>query len=349
MRRTTVGLLLGVLVVGGLVTSAETADAQERDDLEIEGAPAPHAYRWFSGGGSYLGVFLSEVDAAVASRLRLDEERGALVRRVVKESPAEKAGLKKDDVVLSWNGTRVESSAQLERLVHETPPGRTVHLAVARDGKQREIDVEIGERKGSGALAFGPGSELQERMQELGKRLGHLKEFRFDLEGPDAGTWVDSLGDGEEDVHVFMSSSGRGRLGVAIENLSPQLAGYFGLRDRSGVLISSVRKDSPADKAGLRAGDVIVSVGGDKVEDPGDVMRLLSRADKGPLEVGVVRDKKERSVTVELGERSRGGRFFFRPRGEEASLPGLRVAPGAGRNPAPSSSPARQAGVPRQV
>jgi membrane-associated protease RseP (regulator of RpoE activity) len=93
-----------------------------------------------------------------------------------------------------------------------------------------------------------------------------------------------------------------GRLGVGIQGLEPQLAEYFGLGDRTGVLITTVKDDSPAAKAGLKAGDVIIAVDGDEVEGVGDVSRLLWGADAGPAEIRILRDRKERTVTVELPE-----------------------------------------------
>ena len=243
--------------------------AQEADE-EAQEAPVV-ATRM---GGGYIGVYLEEVDGEAVSRLGLPAERGALITRVAEDSPAAEAGLLANDVIVGFNGQSVESIRALGRLVRETPAGRSVELDVIRDGRNRQLSVEIGERPGRVFI------------------------------GPDiAGDWDVRVapGHGGHGEHRVFAFGGRGRLGVQLQPLGDQLAEYFGVS--GGALIASVREDSPAAAAGLQAGDVITGIGDTEVEDPGDAARAIHEAEEGSLTITVVRDGSARSFTVDLPER----------------------------------------------
>ena len=103
---------------------------------------------------------------------------------------------------------------------------------------------------------------------------------------------------------AFPQLDGRGRLGITVEELTPQLATYFGAKD--GVLIASVGGDSPASRAGLKAGDVITKVNNEPVGSRDELTRLLREVtDGGDVTLGIVRDRKESTVTVKLESRRR--------------------------------------------
>ena len=281
---------------------------------------------------SYLGVALADVSARDVERLGLPEERGALIEEVVDGSPADSAGFRAGDVVIEWRGETVFSAAELGRLVRETPPGRSVEVGLIRDGERQTLTVVPREREGASSLFHGElppeararlrarlddarhrwrdarerleGLEDLEELEELHERLGEIhgemrwmpggegdsieiRRFRFAPrpDGEGAAFWI----------------SDRSRLGVRIQSLTPQLADYFGLGDRTGVLVVSVRDGSPADSAGLQAGDVLLSVDGGDVSDPGDVLRAV-RAASGDVEMGVLRRGEERTLTARLSE-----------------------------------------------
>ena len=256
------GLVLAIVAIAGLATLR----AQEAE--EPQEAPAIAM-----GSGGFLGVYLAEVDDAAVDRLRLPGERGALISEVSEEGPAAKAGLRKDDVIVGFNGKSVESIAELSRMVRETPAGRTVSLDVIREGESRQLSVELGERPG---------------MVWLGPDIDR------------SGIFV-MPGDGEHGEHRLFAFAGRGRLGVQLQPLSDQLAEYFGVE--GGALVASVREDSPAAKAGLKAGDVITRVGDQEVDDAGDVARAIHDAEEGSISITVVRDGDTRTLTAELPER----------------------------------------------
>jgi hypothetical protein len=210
----------------------------------------------------------------------------------------------------------VESVAALTRMVGETPPGREVTLAYVRTGSSHEVRVRIGERPGF-SWSGGPDGDIRIRMrkviddstrQRLRETMDSVRvrmdsagremrrSFRGEVFGAPGGAreWRFALG-------------GPGRLGVSLQPLGDQLGDYFGVEDGHGALVSEVRKGSAAEKAGLKAGDVIVSVAGKAIEDPGDVVEAVHAADAGPLKVTVVRKGKRQTVTADLPERAAPG------------------------------------------
>lgn len=301
------GKIWGVAAAGLALAGAAlagTLSAQESD--------ADHQVRVLAfGQGSYLGVFIADVSGEDVERLGLREERGVRITGVADEGPARDAGLQEDDVILSWNGVRLESEAQLRRVLNETPAGRSATLGVFRDGSERSVTVELGQRSGAPgtfSLRSGWDEDAADRLREqLESNREHLGDLNVRLRGMPR-------------VMTFMAMRG-GRLGVGIQGLEPQLAEYFGLGERTGILVTTVKEDSPAAEAGLKAGDVIIAVNGDEVEDVGDLSRLVWGADAGPAEIRILRDRKERTVTVELPEAEKAwhsedgelNTFFFKP------------------------------------
>ncbi len=283
--------LIGALGVAGAValltiaaTTFEGAFAQER------AAEAPAVQRLVTvlgGSGGYLGVTIDDVDEERAESLRLPGEYGVYVETVVEGGPAEEAGLEAGDVILRWRGEHLESVAQLQRLVRETPPGRTIDLGIFRDGRERQVSITLGDRAdapGGLRVMTAPEGRL---MTPRGNLVPRMRERLRSGAAPR--------------VEVRSLFAGRGRLGVSVMSLSEQLAEYFGTD--GGALVTSVSEDSPAEAAGMRAGDVIVGVAGEDVEDPGDLLEVLGERDAGPVSVRVIRDRQERSFTVELEER----------------------------------------------
>jgi serine protease Do len=269
--------IFGLILTAGVVVAVGTLVAQ---------SPAPEPGERarvlrFDGRGSQIGVMVEDA----ASGVRIED--------VDEESPAAKAGIREGDTIVEFDGERVRSARQFSRLVAETVPGKAVKLVIARDGQQQALEVTPEDR----AFAWSVdgdriGREIARSMREIEPRLREieprlrelqprLREFRFD---PPAFDFDFDIAPG----------TARGRLGVQIESLSPQLAEYFGVTD-GGVLVSGVTKDSPADKAGLKAGDVITSIDGDRVRNYDDLIGEL-RGKTGGVTIGIVRDKKQSTV-----------------------------------------------------
>jgi C-terminal processing protease CtpA/Prc len=282
-------LSLGVMAVGvgGAYMLAPAASGQAK---RIVVGPSDDV-RVFGLGGSRLGISIRDVDQADVTREKLAGQAGAVIEEVSSESPGAKAGLKSGDVVVSFDGERVRSARQLERLVGETPSGRSVKMTVQRGGSRLDLDVtpetSAASWMGSGDMwRAGEAARLGPRIEQDFRRRFPAMEFNWDGDA----TW--------------MLRGGRGRLGVAVQDLSEQLAGYFGVK--TGVLVTDVDTDSPAAKAGIKAGDVITAVNGQTVDGPDELRREVSKVDDGgAADVSVTRDKKSLSlkVTVENPER----------------------------------------------
>ena len=233
-------------------------------------------------GGSYLGVGVAEVDAERAKELKLKEERGVEIKSVDEDSGAAKAGLKVGDVILEYNGQRVEGQAQFVRLVQETPAGRNCTLSIWRNGSTQTVTAAIGARKGSWFSGdFGDGFAFttppMPPMPSIPPRMPDVPRPFM--------TWRSSV------------------LGIESESLGSQLAEYFGVKE--GVLIRSIVKGSTAEKAGLKAGDVIVKMDGQKVATPREISSALhSSRSRKSVAFTVVRNRKEINLNVTLDESS---------------------------------------------
>jgi S1-C subfamily serine protease len=240
---------------------------------------------------SVLGDPGAEIGATVRdledSEVR--EGGGAYVEDVRPDSPAAKAGLQQADIVTRFDGEAVRSARQFGRLVQETPAGRTVNATVLRGSRSMELSFTPAEAWSTGIFTDSDRlrgmidqQRLQEHWGELRDRISRIPSdlnFDFDLAG----------------------IQGRSRLGVTVVELTPELATYFGAKD--GVLVSSVAADSPAARAGLKAGDVISSVNGQNVASRYDLLRILRNVGAGgDVTIGIVRDKKESSVKARLDD-----------------------------------------------
>jgi S1-C subfamily serine protease len=295
---------LGLTVA--IVTVVSSVSAQTRTQVE----PRPRADRnvmVLDGRGSQLGVMVSDVDAkATTGGVKIDE--------VNQDSPAEKAGIKTGDVVVEYDGERVRSARQFTRLVQETPEGRSVAIGLLRDGKKQTVNATP--EAGRMTWNFGPDMDRAMRDAERG-----MREFRFDV--PNFDFHFDDRdrapGDGTPRRFEYRVPGGvvpfgsgpRGRLGVSVQSLTPDLREYFGATN-GGALVSSVTKESAAAKAGLKAGDVITSINGKRVEDSDDLIRELDDL-TGAVTIVVLRDKKEITLSATLERRETTPRPASRP------------------------------------
>ena len=245
-----------------------------------------------SGTSSYLGVDIADVTTERLSALKLKEEKGVEVTMVDQDAPAGKAGIKEHDVILTMNGTSIESGAQLRRMIHETPAGRVVSFGLSRDGQPMTVKVQLADKHKEFA---GP----------------NMKDFHVqipEIHVPDIDIPAINM--------VMITSSARS--GLMVENITPQLGDFFGVKNGNGVLVRSVEKGSRAEKAGFRAGDVIVKVNDQAVHDTSDFAHAVKSRNGTSVSVGVIRDKKEQNLNLTLPERKDSGILLQ----EEESLDG---------------------------
>jgi serine protease Do len=255
------------------------------------------------GGGSRLGVNLGDVGADDVSRLKLAEERGAVVKDVVSDSAAEKAGLKEGDVILRYQGEGVHSAAQLSRMVRETPPGRKVTLEVSRGGAVQKLSATLEEARGK-RFTFEhdfPHVEIPEPPEP--PELPNLPNLPNPPEPPLAFSWKDHAGNARELVlKDRLRLGGPRRLGISYQEISGQLARYFKVEGETALLVSEVDENGPAGKAGIKAGDVIVKYDGKAVESARDLREKLTRNEAGrEVTLTVQREGKPLDVKVTLG------------------------------------------------
>ena len=252
-----------------------SASAMAPGDPPVQISQHPEGF-FYSSGRSYLGVDVRDITSDRVSALKLKEERGVEITTVDQDAPAGKAGLKEHDVILEFNGARVESEEQFRRMIRETPPGRNIALGISRDGNPMTINVQIGDRGKIASNMF--------RIERPPMQLPEFPDFNIPF-----------------DIQV---SGYTATLGVQVESLNQQLGEYFGVKGGEGLLVKSVEKGSPAEKAGMKAGDVIVRADNEKVTDRSDLRRLLrAHHDGGKMTIGIVREKREQNLTVDLPAR----------------------------------------------
>ncbi|HET9698291.1 MAG TPA: PDZ domain-containing protein [Terriglobales bacterium] len=233
----------------------------------------PRSARVLEDNASYLGIEPRDVTPERQSALKLNSDKGVEVMMVDADAPAGKAGLKEHDVILSYNGKQIDDVNQLRSLIRETKPGTKVNLGISRDGKQMNMTAEMTARKNSWDTG-----------------VIHIPK----IEIPPMP---------EIDVPSFAMLQYSRRNGLMVENLTRQLGDFFGAKEGKGVLVRSVEKNSPAEAAGFKAGDVIIRVGTEPVENMSDWNQLIRSQQAGKIPVTVIRERHESTFTLTMPER----------------------------------------------
>ena len=271
MRRTAIALLTLALAAGGVsLLRAEKCEKAAKAEKTEQACPR----------GGYLGVAIAMILGESANDK--DGTAGARVEEVVKGKPAEAAGIKVGDVLVSIDGREIHRPGELIEAIARKAPGSKIKVGLKRDQQTLSVVVTLGEA---------PAREIH-----------RIVERR--LRGPD----------------VFLSSDEEaGYLGVQTIALTRDLAEYFGVPEATGVLVTEIVKDSPAAQAGLKGGDVILTIDGRKVTGVDRLLRLVRRCDAGEgVELGLRRHDQNLTVKVKLGKAPEGevdGGFhwFIRP------------------------------------
>jgi serine protease Do len=217
----------------------------------------------------------------------LREPRGIVITRVSDGSPAARAGLKAGDVILRFDGEQVMTYRKLQRLISEAAPEQNVRLSISRNGAEQEISVTLGRRDDalqSLSRVYGAQSAIAPRILEQTQRS--MEQLR-------------------NNPGLIGFGGGR-RIGINTTQLTRQLADYFGVQGGRGLLVTSVAENSPAARAGLKAGDVITDVDGEPVESAGDISRAINRKNEGAVNLKIVRDRSTLTLSVTPEKRESG-------------------------------------------
>jgi serine protease Do len=245
------------------------------------------------GSQPYLGIGVRDIDPDSAKKFNLKEVRGSEVTSVTDDSPAAKAGVKQGDVILEFNGQPIEGGEQLSRMVRETPIGRQVRLGVWRNGSVQTLNATVEANKGPQSFTMnGPWQRVDpEQLRQLQEQFReHMPEMNM------------------PGMPGMPLPSNTPMLGIMGEPLGQekQLAEYFGVED--GVLVKSVNRGGAAEKAGIKAGDVILKVDDAHISNTRDItMALRGARSKKTVTVIVMRNHKEIPITVTIENQATGG------------------------------------------
>ena len=253
-------------------------------DNAASSAPAPHAQ-------GYLGVGLRDIAVDEVGQLKLKDAHGAVIVVVDHDAPAGKAGLRERDVILQLNGQLIESESQLHRMLHDSPPGKTVVLLISRDGQQMTVTAQMAN---------------QEQVERQAWEQHIIVPVPQDpAPAPDTADSGFSSGSSAPAPPMRGGNSFIGTIlmspsytGVMLEPMSKQLAQFFGVPNGAGLLVRSIVANSPAEQAGMRAGDVVLRADAKPIATPADWAKAIKNSHGQPLAVTVLRDKKEQTLTL---------------------------------------------------
>ncbi len=310
-----IGLLVALILTTGFALAQQPAPPSPPEPPD-----EPFTFSLFTDGG-YLGVYAENINRENMAQYRMSQPRGVGITQVIQGSPAEKAGLKKDDVILRLDGENITSVRKLNRLVSEIAPDQSVRVTVSRGGAEQEITATVGKRNNS-SMAQG----LFSGNPKVWKWEGDPKDFKF--ESPLLEKF--ELGEGGNGDFTFFFGNGR-RIGVSTMQLNKQLADYFGVAGGKGVLVTAVTEDGPAAKAGVKAGDVITAIDGEEVDSSGDLARVINRKKEGNVTLTVIRNKSQQTFQVTPNEsristapgRTQVGRRIVIPRIQIPTIPDI--------------------------
>jgi len=271
-----------------MVMGPPHVQAQSTQMVELLSGTSPLLLKSSSSQG-YLGVDLADVDQDKAQALKLKEVRGAVITLIDHDAPAGQIGLKVNDVVLQLNGQNVEGAEQLKRMLREIPAGHKVSLEFSRDGNLQTTSVELVDRR--------------EMERSVWNKLGNDSDTLVPAQGMGvlSGGGDASL-QGMFRTPIFGSTL---NVGALVEPLSGQTAELLGVT--SGLWVKQVTHKSEAAAAGFKPHDVILKIGPDAVTTISDWDRSL-RANQGkPVQVTVLREKKQQVLTLQVDSKHKTG------------------------------------------
>jgi membrane-associated protease RseP (regulator of RpoE activity) len=275
------------MLAAGLALAPQAAHAQANNlgpMVESSGLPL------LASSQGYLGVEIVDVDNEKALALKLKEVRGAVITLIDHDAPAGQIGLKVNDVVLQLNGQNVEGAEQLGRMLKEIPPGHKVSIEISRDGNIQTLAVELADRQVLG-------HDVWNKIDNGGDVFAQPPAMGILSSGGDA-----PVGSGGFHMPFFGSSL---NVGALVEPLTTQMAEYMGVP--SGLMVKQVARKSEAAAAGLKAFDIILKVGTEPVTNLAGWDRALRSNQGKPVQVTILRDKKQQTLTLQVDSKHRQG------------------------------------------
>lgn len=255
---------IGILVFAPLLFG--TACGHKLDDGS---RLASHVTFISSGSRGWLGVAVDDVTSRLARKKELSVEEGAYVNSVEDESPAADAGIEKGDVIIEFDGAKITDSEDLIAAVRRTKPGTEVSIVVMRGSQRKILKATIERRREPRVLSF--------RMPSI-PPVPRIDRFGF--------------------------SRSAVLQGLRVETLNKQLGEYFGAPNGKGVLVKSVRRESEAEKAGFKAGDVIVKVGKYAIADIEELFDAFDSFEEGEkADVEILRKGATQRLTLTIKQR----------------------------------------------
>ncbi len=248
-----------------------------------------------AAGDVYLGIAMDELKPSMSRALGLEEDLGVLINEVIEDSPAAEAGLRSGDVLLRVGGHEITGIGKLTRSLHAHDPGDEVELVVLREGGRETFDVVLGERETRGTIVLG---------NDEGSRSWSWFKSETNEDGDTVLRWKDEDGEREMVIDNWLNwTEGRGYLGVVPADADRDELAELGVPDGKGVRLASVLPDGPAHAAGLRDGDVLVSIDGEMIDDRSALHETMQETEAGQtVTARVIRDGGARDVEVELAE-----------------------------------------------
>ncbi|MBU8923355.1 MAG: PDZ domain-containing protein [Bacteroidales bacterium] len=303
MRKVVLFSLAVLVVMSILLTSI--AFAQERVIIRSGGDKEKKA-RVVDVKGAYIGIYMDDLNRDRKEEFDYPKSRGVWIMDVIDDSPADKAGLEDNDIIYMFAGERVSGAAELRKIIKDKDPGDTVDVVYYRDGEKREIRLELGEHSKQYYTINitdddeWSGDDFGDRSINLG-RIGKLEALEMAFMGGD-----------------------RPLLGVKVHEMSADLAEYFDVDEGEGVLILDVIEDSAAEEAGMKAGDVILAVGDEEIDDPQALIESLGDCDEDEetVDITVIRKGKKKTFTLDIDDLSKDehSMIWVSPSGEEQNF-----------------------------
>jgi predicted metalloprotease with PDZ domain len=237
----------------------------------------------------YLGVDVTDVDTDKAQALKLKDVHGALITLIDHDAPAGQVGLKVNDVVLSVDGQNVADADALRRMLRDIPPGRKISLEISRDGNVQTLGVQLVDRK------------VMEH--DIWTRLDIDVDGIAPVAPPPTMGLTGSDAPISSGFHMSLFTSTL-NVGALIEPLTSQMAEYLGVQ--GGLMVKQVARKSEAAAAGFKAFDVILKIGADAIATSADWDRDLRSNVGKPVQVTIMRNKKQQTLTLQVDSKHRG-------------------------------------------